>query len=142
MTPIVDDDYPEARHDYEAALKDFLVACVANGRLTPFARPRIVCLCGSTRFYESFQKANYEETMKGSIVLSVGFYPHSTTQAYGEDIGITKQEKEALDVLHKRKIDIADEVLVLNVGRYIGDSTRSEIEYAMKLGKSIRYLEP
>lgn len=79
--------------------------------------------------------------MAGRIVLSVGFYPHSTEQAHGEQIGITVEEKSRLDELHKRKIDLADEILVLNVGKYIGSSTRSEIEYARKKGKIIRYLE-
>jgi hypothetical protein len=100
-----------------------------------------VCLCGSTRFYEDFQRANYEETMAGNIVLSVGFYPHAQREMHGEQAGCTPEQKIALDELHKRKIDLADEVLVLNVGGYIGESTRSEIEYARKYGKQIRYLE-
>lgn len=103
-------------------------------------RPRIVCLCGSTRFYDEFQRANYRETMAGRIVLSVGFYPHSSQLAHGENVGCTDQQKEFLDELHKRKIDLCDEVLVLDVGGYIGSSTRSEIEHAEKLGKPIRYL--
>lgn len=104
-------------------------------------RPTIVCLCGSTRFYAAFQEANYRETMAGRIVLSVGHYPHSPGEAHGESAGCTADQKVALDELHKRKIDIADEVLVLNVGGYIGESTRSEIEYATAHGKPVRYLE-
>jgi len=49
--------------------------------------------------------------------------------------------KKNLDELHKRKIDISDEVLILNVGGYIGESTRSELEYAISKGKKIRWLE-
>jgi cell division protein FtsB len=79
--------------------------------------------------------------MAGNIVLSVGFYPHSSEQMHGESIGITEQDKEKLDELHKRKIDLADEIYVLNVNGYVGSSTRSEIEYAQKLNKPIRYLE-
>jgi len=104
-------------------------------------KPKIVCLCGSTKFYEQFQIANFEETLKGNIVLSVGFYPHSSKQAHGQNIGITEKQKHELDELHKRKIDISDEILVINVGGYIGDSTRSEIEYAKRLKIPIRYLE-
>lgn len=104
--------------------------------------PKIVCLCGSTRFYQQFQRANYEETMAGNIVLSVGFYMHRSEQAHGEKWGCTPEQKIKLDELHKRKIDLADEVLVLNVGGYIGESTRSEIEYAEALKMPIRYLEP
>lgn len=105
-------------------------------------RPRIVCLCGSTRFYQQFQEANYRETMAGRIVLTVGFYPHAQRQAHGEEKGCTPEEKVKLDVLHKQKIDLADEVLVLNVGGYIGSSTRSEVAHAMKTGKPVRWLEP
>jgi deoxycytidylate deaminase len=105
-------------------------------------RPRIVCLCGSTRFYAAFQEANYRETMAGRIVLSVGFYPHAKAEAgHGEGVGHDSVEKIALDALHKRKIDLADEALVLNVGGYIGESTRSEINHALTSGKPVRYLE-
>lgn len=105
--------------------------------------PTIVCLCGSTRFYEAFQQANYDETMAGRIVLSVGFYPHSkAASGHGEGVGHDSAEKIALDELHKRKIDLADEILVLNVGGYIGSSTRGEIEYAEQRGRPVRYLEP
>ena len=103
--------------------------------------PKIVCLCGSTRFYEQFMRANYEETMKGNIVLSVGFFMHRPDSAHGQTLGCTPEQKIALDVLHKQKIDLADEVFVLNVGGYIGESTRSEIEHAESIGKPIRYLE-
>lgn len=105
--------------------------------------PRVVVLCGSTRFYDAFQEANYRLTMQGHIVLSVGFYPHAKTEhGHGEGVGHDSAEKVALDELHKRKIDLADRVLVLNVGGYIGESTRSEIEYAELVGRPVEYLEP
>lgn len=104
-------------------------------------RPKVVCLCGSTRFYDAFQRANYDETMAGNIVLSVGFYMHSEGQVHGQTIGCTPEQKEALDQLHMRKIDLADEVLVLNVGGYYGESTQREIKYAETHGKPIRWLE-
>lgn len=105
-------------------------------------RPDIVCLCGSTRFYDAFQQANYDLTMQGHIVLSVGFYPHAKAEhGHGEGVGHDSAEKVALDELHKRKIDLADEVFVLNVDGYIGESTRGEIEYAEKIGRPVRYLE-
>ena len=99
--------------------------------------PKVVCLCGSTRFPDAFMKANFQETMAGNIVLSVGSFMHSDSE-----LKITAKEKIQLDELHKRKIDLADEILVLNVHSYIGDSTRSEIAYAQITGKEIRYLEP
>lgn len=104
--------------------------------------PKIVCLCGSTRFFKEFMEANYNETMKGNIVLSVGFYPHSRKEAHGEDVGCTAEQKRQLDELHKRKIDLADEILVINKDDYVGDSTRSEILYAVSKKKSVRFLEP
>ena len=103
--------------------------------------PRIVCLCGSTRFGEAFAKANLEETLAGRIVLSIGCNMKSDTEIFGNLSESKLQEiKTGLDELHKRKIDLADEILVLNVGGYIGDSTRSEIEYAVMHGKLIRWL--
>jgi hypothetical protein len=105
-------------------------------------RPQIVCLCGSTRFYDEFQQANYDLTMTGLIVLSVGFSPHAKAEhGHGEGVRHDSDEKIALDELHKRKIDLADYVYVLNKGGYIGSSTRSEIEYALAHDKPVRYLE-
>lgn len=106
----------------------------------PRTFPKVVCLCGSTKFRDQFIRSNYEETMKGNIVLSVGFYLHSPKS--GEPVGCTNDQKIKLDELHKRKIDLADEVFVLNVGGYIGTSTRSEIDYALAHNKPVRYLEP
>lgn len=105
-------------------------------------KPTIVCLCGSTRFFQEFMQANYDETMDGKIVLSVGFFPHASKEAHGQHIGTTLAKKIELDELHKRKIDLADEILVLNIGGYIGESTRSEIEYAKLYHKAVRYKEP
>jgi hypothetical protein len=104
-------------------------------------KPEIVCLCGSTRFYDAFQKANYDFTMQGKIVLSVGFYPHSELQAHGQEVGYTAEQKAMLDKLHLRKIDLCDRIFVLNVDGYIGESTRNEIAYAESQNKRINYLE-
>jgi hypothetical protein len=104
-------------------------------------KPTIVCLCGSTRFYKTFLEHNYLETMAGRIVLSVGFYPHAVNEMHGEGVGITPEQKEELDQLHLRKIDLADEVLILNVGGYIGSSTARELAYAHAHGKRVRFLE-
>lgn len=107
------------------------------------SRPRIVCLCGSTRFYDEFQQANYDRTMAGEIVLTVGFYSHAKAEhGHGEGVDHDSAAKVALDELHKRKIDLADYVYVINVGGYIGESTRSEIDYALAHGKTVEYLEP
>lgn len=100
-------------------------------------RPIIICLCGSTRFKQAFIGANFRETMKGKIVLSVGWFSHADKDIYK----VTKEEKVALDELHKRKIDLADEVLFLNVGQYMGESTISEYHYAVEKEKTIYFLE-
>lgn len=105
-------------------------------------RPTIVCLCGSTRFSEAYQKANLLETLEGKIVLTIGCDMRSDSlifRDHGEEA--LKEIKAKLDELHLRKIDLADEILVLNVGGYIGESTYREIEYARKQRKAIRYLE-
>jgi hypothetical protein len=106
-------------------------------------RPTIVCLCGSTRFMEAFQKANLAETLAGNIVLSIGCNTRNDSEIFSLiPVEEQKKIKEQLDELHKRKIDLADEVMILNVGDYIGESTRSELNYAIVKEKVIRFLEP
>ena len=127
---------------HESKLHTHSQGCLSAGcRCEGFTpRPHIVVLCGSTRFYDAFVRANYEETLRGHIVLSVGFFVNSTG-VHGEGIGVNSDQKRMLDALHKRKIDLADEVLVLNVGDYVGESTASEVQYALVKGKPIRWLE-
>ena len=100
-------------------------------------RYTVVTLCGSTRFKDDFMEAQKRLTLEGNIVISVGLFGHS-----GDDEVLTEGVKEMLDDMHKRKIDMADEIFVINVGGYIGSSTRSEIEYAKAHNKPVRYLEP
>jgi hypothetical protein len=98
---------------------------------------RIVTLCGSTKYREEFLAVQKKLTLDGYIVISVGLFGHS-----GDDEVWSDNTKEMLDEMHKRKIDLADEIFVINVGGYIGSSTRSEIEYAKKTNKPVKYLEP
>ena len=104
---------------------------------------KVVTLCGSTRFKDAFMEAQKRLTLEGCIVISVGLFGHSGDNEVWEnmDEGTLTRTKEMLDDMHKRKIDMADEIYVINVGGYIGDSTRSEIEYATSTGKGVRYLE-
>lgn len=97
----------------------------------------VITLCGSTRFKEQFLEAQKRLTLEGNIVISVGLFGHS-----GDEEVWTPGTKEMLDNMHKRKIDMADAIFVINVGGYIGSSTRSEIEYAKAYGKEVLYLEP
>lgn len=103
-------------------------------------RPTIVCLCGSTRFLDTYKKTSLEETMDGKIVLSIGCDMRTDKFFAGMSGDTEKKIKAQLDELHLRKIDLADEVLVLNVDGYIGKSTLSEIAYAEKQDKRVRYL--
>lgn len=107
-------------------------------------RPVIVCLCGSSRFYDEYQQANFDRTMAGEIVLSIGFYPHAKAEhGHGEGVGHDSTEKVALDELHKRKIDLADYVLVVSDETgYFGGSTLSEIIYANDHGKPVKFAVP
>lgn len=104
---------------------------------------KVITLCGSTRFKDAFMEVQKKLTLDGNIVISVGLFGHSGDNEVWE--GMTEdtltKTKIMLDDMHKRKIDMADEIFVINVGGYIGSSTKSEIEYAMKTGKAVRYLE-
>ena len=104
---------------------------------------KVITLCGSTKFKEEFTKVQKELTLEGNIVISVGLYGHSGDLEVWEsmDEGTLTKTKEMLDDMHKRKIDMADEIFVINVGGYIGESTKSEIKYAKETGKIVNYLE-
>ena len=95
---------------------------------------RVITLCGSTRFKEDFERVNRELTLLGNIVISVGAFGHA-----GDTF--TEEQKVMLDDIHKRKIDMADAIYVINRDGYIGESTKSEIAYAVRMGKQIIYME-
>lgn len=98
---------------------------------------KVITLCGSTKFKEQFLETQKRLTLEGNIVISVGLFGHS-----GDNEVWTEGTKEMLDDMHKKKIDMADEIFVINVGGYIGSSTRSEIDYAVSHNKVVNYLEP
>lgn len=103
-------------------------------------RPTIVCLCGSTRFGKAFADANLRETLAGRIVLTIGCNMRDDDLFALIDPEEVRRIKIDLDALHKRKIELADEILVLNVNDYIGESTRGEVEHARRLNKRVRWL--
>ena len=95
---------------------------------------KVITLCGSTKFKDAFMNAQKELTLKGYIVISVGLFGHSGDDEVWDD-GV----KEMLDDMHKRKIDMADEIMVIDVDDYIGELTKKEIEYAKSRGKFIYF---
>ena len=96
---------------------------------------KIITLCGSTKFKEDFMKQNERLTLAGNVVISVGVFAHADGKQ------ISKSDKILLDSIHKQKIEMSDEIFVINKGGYIGESTRNEILYAMHCKKPIRYME-
>jgi hypothetical protein len=115
------------RQDVDAAR-----AALAGKEEKQCPRPKIVCLCGSTRFRADFERASMEEAMAGNIVLSVGMFGHET------GLDMSGVDKRALDKLHFRKIELADEVLIVHPD-YMGLSTCDEYYYAIALGKTVRF---
>ncbi|MBL7252927.1 hypothetical protein [Paractinoplanes lichenicola] len=99
-------------------------------------RPEIVCICGSVRFVDELSAANRALTLAGVIVVAPSVAPT------GGDEPITDEQKTALGALHLRKIDLADRVLVVNPGGYVGESTSREIAYARATGKPVSFTDP
>ncbi|MBI2044814.1 hypothetical protein HYT23_02035 [Candidatus Pacearchaeota archaeon] len=97
--------------------------------------PKVMTLCESTRFKNQFLEVNKKLTLEGVIVLMPGVFAHN------DDEKLTPEQKERLDLLHKRKIDLSDGIFVINVNGYIGESTQSEIEYAQQRRKIVEYYE-
>lgn len=98
---------------------------------------KVITLCGSTRFKEDFFRVQKELTLQGNIVISVGLFGHSgDAEVWGEGV------KEMLDDMHFAKIDMADEIFVINPGGYVGKSTSREIAHALSTGKTVRSIEP
>jgi len=94
----------------------------------------VITLCGSTKYKDEFLMINKWLTLQGNIVISVSMFGHVDKEP------LTQDEKITLDAIHKGKIDIANEIFVINVNGYIGESTKKEIEYADSKGKKIRFL--
>ena len=97
---------------------------------------KVITLCGSTKFKEQYLEVQKRLTLEGNIVISVGLFGHA-----GDVEALKDKTKAMLDRQHLAKIDLADEIFVINVDNYIGDSTRNEIEYAKSKGKRVRFLE-
>jgi len=97
---------------------------------------KVITLCGSTKFKDDFIREQKRLSLEGNIVISVGMFGHS-----GDKEALSDSIKEMLGDMHKRKIDMADEIFVINKDGYIGTSTKSEIEYAIQTNKKVNYME-
>jgi hypothetical protein len=96
---------------------------------------KVITLCGSTKFKDDFIRQQERLTLLGNVVISVGVFPHADKKQ------ISKSDKILLDSIHKQKIEMADEIFVINRRGYIGESTRNEILYAMHCRKPVKYME-
>lgn len=106
-------------------------------------RPKIITLCGSASYWQDFSRLNAKLTLKGYIVLSVACDFKTDDQALSFLTDEAKDlQKSKLDELHLYKIQMSDEILVLNIDGYIGASTNKEIAFAGEHNKVIRYLYP
>lgn len=123
-------DYKEAKEQWRSLIKE------AKKLNKSGVMPRVICYCGSLRFKNLFEKYEYESVFKGEIAL----LPCCMFVDIEREYGALSDYKQKADEQHKRKIDICDEVFVINENGYIGESTRSEIDYALKIGKPIRYM--
>jgi hypothetical protein len=97
-------------------------------------RPTIVCLCGSSRFRKEYAEVFNREEHEGRICLTIHCFKDDPCCK-------TPEDHARMDAKHRHKIDLADEILVMNVGGYVGESTRREIAYARGTGKRVRWLE-
>lgn len=95
---------------------------------------KIITLCGSTKFKKEFEDWNKNLTLQKNIVLSVVLFSHEDNHK------LSIEEKNIFFEMHKKKIDISDEIFVIDVDGYIGESTKKEIEYAKSKGKKVIYL--
>lgn len=127
--------------DYDSNHNEARIVALPLPQPVQEEKPKVVCFCGSTRFAAHFMVERWKLEKQGIITFGINILPDNyfiDGNAHGaEQEGV----KEILDTLHLRKIDLSDYVVVLNVGGYIGESTRNEINYATKIGKKIIYLE-
>ena len=94
----------------------------------------VVTLCGSMRFREELERLGTELTMAGHVVLA--------PTALDPSMELDPDQRALLGRIHLQRVAMADEVLVVNVGGYVGEDTRREIAYARSRGTAVSYLEP
>lgn len=95
---------------------------------------KIITLCGSSRFKDDILNTYKKLTLQGNIVLFDAIFNQN-------ELNLNDNEKQLIDKNHKQKILMSDEIFVINKNGYIGESTKSEIEFAKKLSKPVKYME-
>lgn len=130
------DDYKVARTAYEARLAEENNPCKDSSPKKEERKEKVITLCGSTRYKDEFLAVLENLTLAGNIVMLPGYFGHQEGA-----IPISETVKENLDALHKKKIDMSDIIYVINKGGYIGESTKSEIAYALAHNKEVLYYE-
>ena len=154
-----DSDFGEVHFDHKPTPEDILliklglIADAAVAKAMPLIEkrareemkrdmPKIICLCGSSRFIETFAVLAWEFEKLGAITVGLHLLPASYETHAADHIAEAEGVAEKMDALHLKKIELADEIFVVNVNGYIGKSTAREIAYAEKIGKPVKYLEP
>jgi len=120
--------------------KEFTFVKINNHKI--IAVPKIVCFCGSTRFANTFMIERWKLEKQGIMTFGINILPNGYFGSENSHGAEKEGVKEILDELHLSKIDLSDEVVILNVGGYIGESTMKELNYAKTKGKFITYFEP
>ena len=94
---------------------------------------KIITVCGSLKYQDEMMRIAEEKSLEGLCVLTPVF-------PVIKDVKITEAQLASLKEAHRKRIELSDSVLIINPNNYIGESTKSEIEYAKKLGKELLYL--
>lgn len=146
FVPPKDDKMVDPPHDEDVNLRPDSCSCKDEPEMVysfynepiadvePGFRRLRITLCGSTRFKKAWMEWNARLTLQGHVVYSVAMWSHDVR------IEPTDEQKHLLDKVHLGKIDNSDEIFVLDVNGYIGNSTRGEIDYAKSQNKKVRYL--
>jgi hypothetical protein len=141
-----DNRWCDVKQDWLLDIEEWIiekVGCASNTNARQQIDRKVITLCGSVKFWDEYRKWNAIFTLQGNVVFSCGLslksgYEDLLSKYTADQIELVKKD---LDIIHLRKIDLSDEIFVLNVGGYIGESTKREIAYAESKGKIVKYLE-
>lgn len=95
---------------------------------------KIITICGSSKFKEEILRIDAKLSLEGNIVISLGCFGHA------DELNLTRKQEAILERVHQEKMNMSDEIFVVNKDGYIGEHTERDIEYAKSRGLKIRYL--